>query len=339
MSGKKKWRLAGWLVGLGLLAAGTAQAQTVLPDEQVSEWMACLSKGEEALVYPEQYRATKSGGFVRVKLSFEHADRRPTVEVLSRALPEGMLDLVRSYLKQYRLPCLPAGKTAVAVQEFSFSPYGPQDVSWSAARGVSDLKSEKARSCLRTPPDRVRPSWGFDLASRVKQKNYGNLLLRLRFETADGPPQVKVVYDSAPANFRQSVLDYVGKYRMPCLAAGDEPITAEQQFHIDNTGKGRVTVLKDLDLLQFLGAIKDLDKQTANFDLNTMACPFQLQWVAGMPIEKNRVGEVGERNLNRIELLAWLSGLSLNVPAETMEQLLGQSMLISVPCGEVKLGE
>lgn len=334
-----KWLMAAWFVGLGVLAAFAVQAQTVRPDEQANEWMACLSKGENALVYPERHLEAKSGGFVRVKLSFERADRAPEVEVLSRAIPEGLLDAVRSYLRQYRLPCLPAGQTVLAVQEFNFEPRATETVRWTDARGVIEEKREKIRSCLRTPPDTVRPTWSFGWASRIKQKDYGNLLLHMRFDSADAPPQIKVVYDSVPTEFRQPVLDYVAKYRMPCLAEGDKPVAMEQLFHINKSGSGKVTSLKDLDLIKFLGAVKDIEKQKVNFDLNTMACPFQVMWRFGMPVQKNGVGEVGPRNLNRTEFLAWLSALSLNVPAETMEQLLGQSMVISVPCGEVKLGE
>ncbi|MEL4177594.1 hypothetical protein [Roseateles sp. PN1] len=332
----RAWFFAGLLACLG---TAPLQAQTVLPDEQAREWMQCLSRGTESLAYPEQHRAIKSGGFVRVKLSFERADGPPQVEVLSRAIPEGLLDAVQAYLRQYRVPCLPAGKTVLAVQEFSFTPQSATEVNWSDVRGVSNMRSEKVRQCMRTPPDTVRLNSTYALASRLKQKDYGNLVLKMRFEAADRSPQITVVYDSVPPDFRQPVLDYVAQYRMPCVDEGGEPITVQQQFHVNNSGSGKLMTLKDLDLATFLRAVKGIDQQKVNFDLGTMDCPFQLMWRVGMPIQKNEVGEVGARNLNRTEFMAWLAELSLNVPPEALEQLLGQSMVISVPCGAVKLGD
>ncbi|ALT78544.1 hypothetical protein [Paucibacter sp. KCTC 42545] len=332
----RAWFFAGLLACLG---TAPLHAQTVLPDEQAREWMQCLSRGTETLVYPEPHRAIKSGGFVRVKLSFERADGPPQVEVLSRAIPEGLLDAVQAYLRQYRVPCLPAGKTVLAVQEFSFTPQSATEVNWSDVRGISNMRAEKVRQCMRTPPDTVRPNATSALASRLKQKDYGNLVLKMRFEAADRSPQITVVYDSVPPDFRQPVLDYVAQYRMPCVDEGGESITVQQQFHVNNSGSGKLMTLKDLDLATFLRAVKGLDQQKVNFDLGTMACPFELMWRVGMPIQKNEVGEVGARNLNRTEFMAWLAELSLNVPPEALEQLLGQSMVISVPCGAVKLGD
>lgn len=336
----RQWLLTGLLALLASLVGGFAHAQAVVVNDPANSLMRCLRKGDEALVYPEQFRQLKLGGYVRVKLNFVRADQEPEVEVLSRALSEGLLETVQRYLSQYRLPCLPAGKTAVAVQEFRFSMLAAAQVSWTDLRDISDPETAGVYRCLRTPTEPLQiESPAFGMAARAKRKDVGNLLLRMRFDSVDGPPKVTIVHDSLPIEQRRAMLEYVAQYRMPCLAAvGEDAITIEQLFHFGSSESGSRMVLADMDFLKFLGAVKDIKQQKANFDFNTMACPFQVLWVAGMPIQKNRVAEVGPRNLNRTEFLAWLSGLSLNVSADVLEHVLGQTMKIDVPCTVLELG-
>lgn len=131
------------------------------------------------------------------------------------------------------------------------------------------------------------------------------------------------------------MLSHVEQYRVPCLPVDAEPFVVEQQFMYQSGST--YYRLNDLKLVPFLGRIKDIEKRRASFDLNTMNCPFQVVWRLGMPAMANRVGEVGEPNLNRVEFLAWLADLTMDLRPEQFERLLGQSMVIEVPCGKIEL--
>lgn len=337
LTGKKWWRL-GMLLGLTLLLAASVRAQTALPETRSREWIACLTKGQDELQYPEQYQQLREGGFVRFKLVFRRADQAPELEVLARSMRQDLLEDVRVYLKQYRLPCLPAGESVVAVQEVRFSAVPSTPILWGGLLDVPEAVPQAVNDCLRTPANPIKVDWNYRVDGRRALKNHENLVVELRFDAADSPPKVKVLYDSAPAAFRKAVLSYVDEYRWPCFVEGGRPMEFEQQFHLANTSDKKL-VLKDLRLLDLLGVTKDIDKAQVYFDFNTMACPFDLVLGVGMPAFPNSVSEVGERNLNRIGFLKWLKGLSLNLMPDDFEQLLGQKTVVTVPCGVLSLGQ
>ena len=72
-------------------------------------------------------------------------------------------------------------------------------------------------------------------------KNGGVVRLRLTFSVPDSQPRAEVFYETAGRAFRTAVIDYVAAYRLPCIAPGDAPVVATQEFEFD-PGDGRKVV-------------------------------------------------------------------------------------------------
>ncbi len=320
----------------GFLACA-AQAQVVEIDRVDPQVLACLHKGGPAIRYPSQDEQMRLPGHVRLSLKFTSPDRAPEVTVLFRAASEAMLEEVRWYVDGYRLPCLPAGGPSVlAVQEFEFKPRVTDPITWTSPRAVAAREEAlqgrpKALACMRTPKE--PPEYGgFTL-----QREVANAFVELSFTGPDAPPDVKMVYASVGERQAKVVTDYVRAYRLPCLKAGAEPYVVQQHFQFRPYGVG-ARVFKDaVPLVSFLSNIKGVQALRADFDFHTMSCPFQVAWTLGKPALDNRVGEVGKPDLNRTEFLAWLAGLEMEVKATQFEQLLGQTVIVNVPCGRLAL--
>lgn len=331
-------RMLGMALAAGLLT-GAAQAQIVEIDRVDPQALACLEKTGPAPRYPSHDEQLRLPGHVRVSLKFTAPDRAPEVAVLFRAASEAMLDEVQWFVRGYRLPCLPAGGApVVAVQEFAFTPRATDPITWNAPRAVREAPAgETPRSgrsdvmaCMRTPKE--PPEF-----AGLLQREVSNVFIEARFTAPDAPPEVKPTYSSASATQLGVVTDYVRQYRLPCLPAGAKPVTMQQHFQFRPHGVG-ARVFKDaVPLTSFLSHMKGIRAMRTDFDLNTMACPFQVAWTLGKPAVDNRVGEVGPPDLNRTEFLAWLAGLEMDAKERQFEQLLGQTLIVNVPCGTLKL--
>lgn len=322
------------------LIAGCASAQMVEVDRVDPQALACLQKGGPAISYPAQDEKLRQPGHVRLSLKFTAPDRAPEVTVLFRAASEAMLDEVRWFVNGYRLPCLPAGAaTVLAVQEFEFTPRVTDPITWTAPRAVAErdgtdasaLQRPRALSCMRTPKEPP------EFAGSPLQREVSNAFVELSFTAPDAPPEVKIAYASAGNAQVGVVTDYVRQYRLPCLQAGAKPYVVQQHFQFRPYGVG-ASVFKDaVPLTSFLSNVKGVRALRADFDLTTMACPFQVAWTLGKPALDNRVGEVGKPDLNRAEFLAWLAGLEMDMKERQFEQLVGQAVIVNVPCGKLKL--
>lgn len=332
-----------WAVcGLGLVALGlsnSALAQTVVPDESAAQALQCLVKSGTAPAFPPRQLEKRLGGFLRIKLVFTHPDRAPKLETLFRSGAQEHEDEVERYLNNYRLPCLKPGQKIEAVQEFSFDPNNFGKVHWNDLRHSPNNTGGFDHACIRTPERQLSHFEDKALSSNIKRKANGNVIARMRFTKTNAPPEVKVVYDNGNANWRNSVLAHLDEYRMTCPIPEGEAIVIEQQFSYAASTRSYDYALKDTDLVKFLGFVKDIDKQKVNFDLDSMACPFEVVWGVGMPAFKNRVGQVGTPNPNRLEFIAWLETLTLNVGPDVFDQILGNKFKIYVPCGKINLGD
>ena len=326
-----------WWIAFALCVFfGGASAQVVEPAGTVADPLACLQKGGPRVDYPSRDRQHLTPGFVRVSLEFHAPDEPPKVSILFRAASEEMLDEVRWHVRGYRLPCLPRGQATTAVQEFVFKPRDSGDITWTEPRALAAQAGDRGEelrmaACTRTP--RTPP----DLWGPTFDRREVNVIVEMTFQGPDREPGVKVMYTSASTSQVASVTDYVRQYRVPCMAAGGKPYVVQQQFTYRPAG-AEVRVFKEaVKLSAFLSNVKGIRQMHADFDFKTMNCPFQVAWTLGKPAVDNRVGEVGAPDPNRAEFLAWLAGLQMNLSPLQFEQMLGQAVIINVPCGSLKL--
>ena len=313
-----------------------AQAQIVEQDTSAPRWLACLERSGPAIDYPAADRQRQSPGFLRLSLKFTDAGQPPEATVLFRAASEAMLEEVRWHVRGYRLPCLPAGEAVTAVQEFEFKPRVAAPITWTAPRAVQAAREDGVAvpgptACMRTPstpPDIWGPAF---------QRDVVNVIAQITFNAADAAPDVELVYSSGSPSQDQSVKDYVRQYRLPCLVPGSKAYVVQQQFTYRPYGAPARVFKEAVKLTAFLSNMKDIQQARAQFDFSTMNCPFQVAWTLGKPAVDNRVGQVGEPDLNRTEFLAWLAGLEMAVRKKEFELMLGQTVIINVPCGTLNL--
>lgn len=316
-----------------LAATGLAQAQASLVNDEESSPLKCLVQPEGPVNYPRDALKLQQGGMVRVSLSFSAPDRPPEVEVLAQAATEPFLEVVRHRVRQYRLPCLvPSQGPVKAIQTFSFTAKASEPITWSSPREETDPQRSKTLiECIRTPA--AAP----DYAGSQMDRDVSNVILRALFVAPDQPPRLKVVYSSAKPGFEAVALKHFAQYRLPCMEAGSRPVAIQQTFIYRPYG-ARSAVFKDtVPLMDFLSNIKGIREQRADFDFKTMGCPFDVAWRLGQPAVPNEVGEIGPRDRNRTEFLAWLAGLRMDLPEARFERLLGQVVRIHVPCGSLQL--
>ncbi len=310
----------------------SGEGLTVEPKASV---FACLQQAavdRGSLAYPSDAVDRKESAVVRVRLTFSSSGTAPAVDVLYNSGRPAFADVVRDHVKTYRLPCLTAqAAPASATQEFQFVPGDGRKVVWSAPRPDSDPDDEAVAACLKTKGPRP------DYPRRALQEGLqGTVLARMTFTAPDAEPLTEIVFDGGSAVLANAVKTYIRDYRLPCLAPSRAPVTGFQQFAFVLTNEENF-VLKDVTLKQFLGAVEGLDKHRVRFDLNTMACPFEVRFKLYQPYMPNAVGEIGTSDPNRREFLEWLKTASLKLPPNAKRQVIGDSMTIAVPCGVLDL--
>jgi len=310
---------------LFIAAFGTASAAE--PAELAAT---CLVKPAEAPKYPEREELKRTSAWLRFKLTFTQPDRAPKMELLTYNGSVGLLEAAQDYLKAYRLPCLPAGHDAVFEQVVDFEP--TPEV---AGHKASFLK-DSAVNCLLTPePMSV---WQTQQTGRlVSQKQWGNLLVEMTFTAPDTPPAVKTLYASGNSAFLGAAREAISKYRLPCLRPEATPYTLQQQFSFRGAFQDKDYTLKNMGLMTFLRAAKDLDKLPVHFELDAMACPFKVSLKLYQPASPNQVDEVGPSVPSRAPFLDWLRLLALNIGPEQFEAVFGATSIITVPCGSIEL--
>ncbi len=317
------------------LGSSCAQAQLSELAQVDQQVLSCLQKGPRGIDYPAVELDRRQGGALRYSLRFTAPDLAPEIELLYRAASDAMVDEVKELLRSYRLPCMKTGWPVLAVQEFRFEPVERERITWTAPRAVADRSStalaskERLIECARPPKSKL----SFDRAD----DKAANLLVNMRFENATDPPSLSVAYASVDKAVEKQVLSHLSQYRLGCALDAGKPITFQQFVGLRASGQKRLFA-DEVPLRSFLSSIKGIRSQHVDFDFKTMACPFKVAWTLGRPAIDNRVGELGEPNLNRTEFLAWLATLEMDLKPDRFEELLGQLMVIHVPCGFLKLG-
>jgi len=323
------------LAAVILAAAQLAVAQlpaNALELESSPRAASCVKTGAAPLKYPAGMVDQKHGGIVRVRLTFVAGDKPPRAEVFYDTVGNVFRDAVLDHVDSYRLPCQrQEDPPAVLTQEFAFSPAASAKVFWYPLRNEPDAARRSLASCV-TGADNV-PAYPH---SRIDTVENGSVLARFTFTKPDQPPAVEILFDGGSPRFARYVDAYGTRLRLPCLPEADSPLKVIQHFSFVMEGSRR-SLLKDATLAAFVPAIDKIENERVRFDFRTMGCPFDVRFQLRQPVLPNAVGEVERSDPNRREFLEWLRGVNLKLSAGQRRQVIGDSMTISVPCGELDL--
>jgi hypothetical protein len=321
---------AAWF-GAGLLVCSLASHAAGDLRAAPNDLAACITQAAGAPDrpdYPAELYETKSSGTVRVALEFTSVELAPAVKVVQLEGDERFQSVVREHVGRYRVAAECAARLPLrAVQVFSFVPNDGRKVSWSRARG-GDVQSDFVRGCVR----HVRPGTKPDLGrARFRE---GRVLARIRFEASGQPPIVSIPDSGAATDLVAAVRTYAEGYRFDCDLK--EPVFAQQLFSFVYEDSSR-KILRDTDLKTWLAAVRDPAGRPVYFDLDRMACPFEVRLTYWQPAMQHDVGEIGASVAVRRPFLDWLASLSLDVPKGTANAILGEELTIRVPCGKIDL--
>lgn len=320
------------LLMTGMLSAcalsAFAQTEVVTPSE--AQKLGCLVKPAEAPRYPEQNKLDRAQGSMRLLLKFSKPDSKPAVEVLFNSAREDMQDRVYDYVAGYRLPCLqPEDGEVSAVQDFSFqnNDLDPTPIPMNA--------KDRSPLCIVTP--RRDLDYQLSLIGRPKAEH---LVALITFRGGpEQPPEVTFAYSNASSRYEQAVRERVSEYRMPCRTVQDKPRTVEQRFSMYPATKRRHGFTQErFPLMNFLAMTRDPKRLKAHFDLNTMGCPFSVNFVLGGGGYPHEASVKGRRDPNTLGFLRWLAALEFDFKSEdAANDLWGSELQVDVPCGTIDL--
>lgn len=295
----------------------------------------CLTSIQPSIkgpAYPSDQLAGTSA-VVRVHLGFSSKDAAPQVQIRFNNGTPAFAESVRLFVQNYRVPCLPPGRRFDGVQEFQFvikpsaAPQILQGVPQTATRWA-DLPAECLEGIRKAEPPRF-PSTGITGAEPISP---GVVLARMVFRHGDQPPEVEIVYDAGQRRLANAVRASAQAYRLPCMKPGDSPLVAQRTFSFQWDGEEVPRLLPNLDLVAFLGAVKNIERHRVRFDFTTMGCPFKVAFAPYQPVALNAVSEVASKSPDRREFLNWLENISLDLPPRLLKTALGGETTVSVPC-------
>lgn len=284
--------------------------------------------------YPPHAWAAGAPGRVLVELIFTGSDLAPEIKIIeSEAWPGQAADFiaaVRRHVRELRLPCLEAADIPARVRlDFKFVPneraaVPPEAVDPDRAQFERDLK------CV-LPPGGDLPEYSMTARRRGLQ---GRVLLRMRFTSADGPPEVTVLSRPTSEPFVEGARKWGEGFRMPCFSG--RPLVAGRTLVYRLEGENRYG-FGATTLMQFIGSVRDIKKQRLDFDFNTMGCPFEVRLQYLQPHARNRVTQVSEQNPARRPFLDWLESADLDLRRELLDSVFADSVVLLVRCGTFKL--
>lgn len=113
-----------------------------------------------------------------------------------------------------------------------------QTASW--AQSLEDRTVHQRFACLQREKD-LEPL----PEKTVDNRNNGLLRFKLRFESAEKPPKVELMFGDADSDMERVARRYLSGYRVPCLHQGDHPIEVVQEFSFSRWGSEPAVPLAD----------------------------------------------------------------------------------------------
>ena len=330
-----RWRWWNLLVAVATLSSGLCFAQEnpeIVGEESYTACLTPVAAERGSPEYPVQQLFTKTGGEVRVALTFTSKDAGPSVRLLSKNqwnvdAEEAFLRSIEKFVSKYRLPCL-TGKSAELGQTFTFSPESRSVYPSDASDGLSPMSKSKCRW------DYVgsKPTY-----PEGTQRPLGNVVLQMSFAQRDEPPSVTVIYGGGHYLLSETAKQWASAYRLRCETPLEKPVVTKLTNRFVPTG-GMPMVLKDLDFVSFLKSVDRKSLGTPKFDFNSMSCPFDVKVTLLQPHAPNDVAEISTYDGRRTEFLSWMKTLVFSYPKDFERFLIGQSLQVSVPCMVLDLG-
>lgn len=315
---------------LAFPAAAHAQDSTLAPSAALS----CLTRvaGAPAMpVYPPDLFERKEGDQLAVELEFGRRDEAPGVKFDNELHQYAFRDAVREFVKAYRVPCMADGaKPVVLRQQFVFSPTDGRKVIAPPLSDRNDIARLAQMKCVVHNRQWTRPPFPRKAAQDERE---GNLMVRLRYNDPELPPQVVFLTPIPHRDLRRSIESYAEGLRMPCLANGPNEVDILYKFTLFGSAR---TVLRDTNLVQLLAGSKDF-ALPATFDFNAMGCPFDVRLTYLRPYMPNKVREIESSNAARRPLLEWMSKITYKFDEQVGLKVLGDSINVTIPCGKLDL--
>lgn len=302
----------------GLLAMG-AQAAPAGSDGAASQDLsACLVR---PAAHSTLRRLVEAGnvGTVGARLVFEKPDAPPRIEWLADPVSAEVENELQFYFRDFRLPCMSPAQAPVALTQ----------------RVVLTTDATEADAARRAPSQALncltrRMS---DFPDRYTTA-VGKALIRLTFERPGAPSSHRVLYASPDFKDRPLLEDFAKLHKLTCPVPDK---AFETQAILIMTGSKRIQFEAPVKFKDFLPMVKDWRKQTFDFDLNAMGCPFDLRWDLRQPHADNGITELGDSNAARAPLLEWLARQTLRTQsAEEYDSVVLEPMTLQMPCGRLK---
>jgi hypothetical protein len=296
--------------------------------------LACLTRmagAPPSPEYPPEHYRRKEGRDMQVELTFRSASEPPAVRYVNDTPEAAFFDAVNAFAQGYRVPCLaPDGPPVVLRQQYRFIPNDGRKIVSSAPIDRADVMRKEQLSCITSTAAQVRPEYPQEALRRELEEK---MVLHMRFTAPDQPPLLTWTVPPQSRAFHQSVERYANTLRMPCLHDG--PVETDQLFAFVIDGSAR-TVLRDTTLVKLLAISKNY-AVPAFFDFNTMACPFDVRMNYLRPWLPNKIHELENSLPARKPLLEWMRDLTLPLDDASNRKVLGDTMTVTIPCGELDL--
>lgn len=334
------WRWLAALASVCLLSAPAAFAQgepvVTLAASAIERCLGPTDGTHPQPEYPAEALRLKRSANVNVEFVFDAPDRAPKVRFLAPQPEDDFRGSVENYARQLRLPCMPPGTgPATLRQGFDFEPNDGRKVAWTAPTDLADKVRQETLKCLAHPgDDDAQVRYPDDMLRQGKQQI---VIARLHFAAADLGPTSEVLFDGGRHAFSRAVAGYMKAMRLPCLPKGTTVDTV-MNFNFQIEGAARqVQVLKDLELRQFLGAVKLVPGDHVYFDTVPMKCPFDIRLTVGEPFEPNKVELLEEDEATRRPLADWIARQKFGLEPDVGAAVNEQPMNIHIPCAKIDL--
>jgi hypothetical protein len=323
-----------WVVlGLAGGAARDAAAQSVAAAPSPAQQCLTRAPGSDPeLLYPSDLLVRKDRARFKVSLSFRGPDSAPRFKLLddSRPIDKEFIDAVEKYVAGFRVPCMaPDGPPAVLQQEYVFAPNEGRKVMASAPVDEQARQRKELAKCVKHQSAEVPR---YPEGARVLEEQ-GNVFVELAFDGPASPPTVKV-HASSSSRLEAAALKLAQGMRMPCHP-GDGRHATDILYKYQLVG-GKRTLLKDTNVASLVRAAASFPRP-AYFDWSAMGCPFELRLMYQQPHRPNIVYQLETDRPERWAFMEWLGALRLKLDDKTNTAVLGDTMTLSVPCGQLDL--